>query len=275
MSSLHLDEELSAFLDDELSPEERARVTAHLEACGECKTLLQRLERTSAFVRDLPIPKAPPGVTDAAMRLVMARNRPSSPSWFAQISEALTSKFGLGMVTGLAAAGLALFVSLQISGRDSGTPTYSRVAATIEPNRSPPGEAGGAAFPPGGVAPGAVPPGVAGPLAGGGAPSGPLAGGAPSASSGPDISGALTVSNLQAAVQQVRSIASIVGGQEVGMPEQVAPGQMLVVADIPQAQLSRFNAGLGLVGRWDVIRAQPPQGGSDVRVEVRIAEGTP
>ena len=268
MSGEHLDEELSALLDDELSPEEKTRVTAHLEACAECRTLFQRLQATSVFVRDLPMPAAPAGVTDAAMRLVMARNRASSPSWFAQLSEALKSKFALGMVAGLAAAGLALFVSLQISGGDSGTQTYSRVAATIEPERSPPGEAGGAA-PPGAVAPGAVAPG-SGPLAGGSAPD--IAGNG--SSSRPDISGELRVANLQAAVQQVRSIASIVGGQEIGTPEQVAPGQVLVVADIPQAQLSRFDAGLGLVGQWNIVKGQVPQNNSDVRVEIRIAEGT-
>ncbi len=275
MSGPHLDEELSAFLDGELSPEERARVAAHLDACAECRAILQRLENTSAFIRDLPLPKAPPRVTDAAMRLVMARNRSSSSSWFSPISEALTSKFGLGVVTGLAAAGLALFVSLEISevpvGDRSGQ-TYSRVA-TVEPERTPPGATGGAAIPPGAVAPGA------GPLAGGNTPEPPgnassTQGSSPSRASGADISGELTVSNLQAAVQQVRSIASIVGGQEVGMPQQVAPGQTIVVADIPQAQLSRLTAGLALVGRWDVVNSHPPQTGSDVRVEIRISEGT-
>ena len=43
MTSGHEHERLSAYLDGELAPAERARLAAHLEACAECTARLAEL----------------------------------------------------------------------------------------------------------------------------------------------------------------------------------------------------------------------------------------
>jgi anti-sigma factor RsiW len=50
----HLDEELSAFLDGELSTQETPVVSAHLESCGECRMVLADLDRSRIAIRALP-----------------------------------------------------------------------------------------------------------------------------------------------------------------------------------------------------------------------------
>ena len=50
----HFDEELSAFLDGELSTEETPVVSAHLESCGECRLVLVDLDRSRIAIRALP-----------------------------------------------------------------------------------------------------------------------------------------------------------------------------------------------------------------------------
>jgi len=76
-------EQLSGFLDDELSPQARSEVTAHLEACAECSALLGELRRVLSRARALDDhpPRADlwPGVA-AAIGATPARRRPSF-SW--------------------------------------------------------------------------------------------------------------------------------------------------------------------------------------------------
>jgi anti-sigma factor RsiW len=50
----HLSEELSAFLDGELSTQETPVVSAHLESCGECRMVLADLDRSRIAIRALP-----------------------------------------------------------------------------------------------------------------------------------------------------------------------------------------------------------------------------
>ncbi len=50
----HEGERLSAWLDDELPPAERAEVEAHLAACEECAALLADLEAVDDLARELP-----------------------------------------------------------------------------------------------------------------------------------------------------------------------------------------------------------------------------
>jgi len=47
-------ERLSAYLDDELSPQERERVDRHLAACAECRWDLETLRQTVQWVQELP-----------------------------------------------------------------------------------------------------------------------------------------------------------------------------------------------------------------------------
>jgi anti-sigma factor RsiW len=53
----HLDADLSAFLDGELGPAERARAEAHLSGCLRCQEELRQLQTTAALLGRLPPPQ--------------------------------------------------------------------------------------------------------------------------------------------------------------------------------------------------------------------------
>jgi len=52
-------EQLSAFLDKQLSPEEQATCEAHLQTCQHCQNALLSLRQTVAFLQALPQPELP------------------------------------------------------------------------------------------------------------------------------------------------------------------------------------------------------------------------
>lgn len=77
----------SAWVDGELRTGERARLAAHLQRCGRCRTAISELRVTSAMLRSLPLRTLPAGVvegvtpgkadrrlTGAAVRRVLARS---------------------------------------------------------------------------------------------------------------------------------------------------------------------------------------------------------
>jgi len=47
-------EDLSAYLDNQLSQADRSRVDQHLEGCSECRAELRSLQRTVALLHALP-----------------------------------------------------------------------------------------------------------------------------------------------------------------------------------------------------------------------------
>lgn len=51
---MHVSADLSAYLDEELAPAERARVSTHLEACGRCAAQLAELRATATLISALP-----------------------------------------------------------------------------------------------------------------------------------------------------------------------------------------------------------------------------
>jgi anti-sigma factor RsiW len=51
---MHVDTDLSAYLDEELAPAERARVESHLDACARCRARLGELRATAALIAALP-----------------------------------------------------------------------------------------------------------------------------------------------------------------------------------------------------------------------------
>jgi anti-sigma factor RsiW len=68
----HERERLSAYLDGELAPAERAEVEAHLSACPECSALLARLAEAGRLAAQLGV-EAPEGYFDALPGRVAAR----------------------------------------------------------------------------------------------------------------------------------------------------------------------------------------------------------
>jgi tetratricopeptide (TPR) repeat protein len=94
---------LSDYLDDELEPAERAQVTAHLETCSECATVLQELQ--SVVARAQTLPSAPPRANLwPAIEARLARRSP-----FARIGDWASQRVSF-TVPQLAAAALALMV---------------------------------------------------------------------------------------------------------------------------------------------------------------------
>jgi len=53
---------LSAFLDGELTVEERRDITNHLEVCAECRTELEDTRAVRSAVQALPVLDPPPGL---------------------------------------------------------------------------------------------------------------------------------------------------------------------------------------------------------------------
>lgn len=77
---------LSAFLDDDLAPDERRRVETHLAVCARCAGQLDRLQRLVRDVRLLPDEIAPPaelwsGVRERLQRAVPASHPPAFSRW--------------------------------------------------------------------------------------------------------------------------------------------------------------------------------------------------
>ncbi|MDE3192623.1 MAG: zf-HC2 domain-containing protein, partial [Chloroflexota bacterium] len=56
MRDVHVDSDLSAYLDGELAPAERAPVDAHLASCARCRQRLGELRATAALIAALPTP---------------------------------------------------------------------------------------------------------------------------------------------------------------------------------------------------------------------------
>lgn len=89
----HEHERLSAFLDGELAPGERAEVAAHLGACAECAARLAELQAVDEAVASLPL-QAPGGYFESLPARVRARLEPRPvrrqlPAWSWAVAAAL------------------------------------------------------------------------------------------------------------------------------------------------------------------------------------------
>ena len=60
MTGPHLEEALSAWLDDELAPAARREAALHLEQCAACRDELELVARARAAIRALPVRLPPP-----------------------------------------------------------------------------------------------------------------------------------------------------------------------------------------------------------------------
>ena len=78
-SGPHLEEALSAWLDDELAPAARREAALHLEVCALCREELDLVARARAAVRALPVRVPPPGFLEElvppSVRILRPRRR--------------------------------------------------------------------------------------------------------------------------------------------------------------------------------------------------------
>jgi anti-sigma factor RsiW len=98
----HPSELLSAFLDGELTEQERTQVVEHLANCSACGDELTNLHFARAAVRSLPLIDVPPGLGPAGEGFAEIRpltRRP--PVWIAAAAAAILALF-VGIATILA-----------------------------------------------------------------------------------------------------------------------------------------------------------------------------
>jgi anti-sigma factor RsiW len=70
------------YLDGDLAREETKQLQQHLVECSSCHAYYESLERTDAFVRTLPIEKAPEQLGDRIMKSLPSQRRPAAwTSW--------------------------------------------------------------------------------------------------------------------------------------------------------------------------------------------------
>lgn len=122
---------LSAYLDSQISPAERARVEGHLATCAACRSELDGLRGTVALLRALPRVPVPRAFTLSEAQVGIRRPEPR-PAWGAVLR-------GLGAVTAIA---LVAVVAGSLLKRPSWQPaaTVARVApmaATVQPAIQP------------------------------------------------------------------------------------------------------------------------------------------
>ena len=110
---------LSAYLDEELSGEERARVASHLETCDQCRGRFRGLRVTVEMVRDLDPLLAPEGLREAVGARLSGAGTPRAwslpgfsrwrPSWRltgAAVAVILVGLFTLNLLRTAAPPGL-------------------------------------------------------------------------------------------------------------------------------------------------------------------------
>lgn len=90
---------LSAWVDSELRPAERARMAAHLQRCPRCRATLHELRVTQAMLRSLPTHRLPVAVLTPGGR-PMGRGRGAVARIAARSSAVMV---GMAMLLGVAA----------------------------------------------------------------------------------------------------------------------------------------------------------------------------
>lgn len=77
MTNRHVEDRLSAYLANELDPQERDFIESHIEICAACRRELEFLREVDSLLDDLPLEDPGPEFTEAVM--VKARNESSVP----------------------------------------------------------------------------------------------------------------------------------------------------------------------------------------------------
>ena len=142
MSCEELSEELSAYLDGELSPRERAALKAHLERCSRCREELVSLRAVSQLVGSLPQVQPSQAFSQALGREISAHGR---RRWLRPIP-----LFAGDLIPGLAVAALLLFVIPRFTSprrqadpyRGTPEPRAELAEPVVARDEAPPGPAG-------------------------------------------------------------------------------------------------------------------------------------
>jgi anti-sigma factor RsiW len=127
MTGEHLDDVLSAYLDDELTPTERVDVEAHLSGCAECRSDLEAEAEVRRLVRDLPAVDAPFGFYERILR--------DGPGANARPERKRRLRFGLASIAGAVACWLLVLGLVNVNSAsasvDPETGTYLSAHAAV------------------------------------------------------------------------------------------------------------------------------------------------
>ena len=121
-------EQLSAFLDSELSPRQAEQIQAHLNSCPACRKEREGLARTIAAVKDLPTLAAPMDLRDRVMAEIKA-----AP---AKIAPVLRDRAPAWRVLWPAAAAILLAVGIMLLTRSPKSPLMSQERVAETPSRA-------------------------------------------------------------------------------------------------------------------------------------------
>lgn len=97
---------LSAYLDGQTSPAERATIDAHLQQCGACQAELESLRRTVSLLKAMPRVVVPRAFTLSEAQVGVRRTEPA-PNWFGGLAR------GLGAVAAVLVVALVAFAVLR------------------------------------------------------------------------------------------------------------------------------------------------------------------
>lgn len=70
---------LSAWIDDELTPAERAKVAAHLQRCPRCRNAVRDLRITATLLRSMPARRTPAGLYGTPVPTLFGIPEPADP----------------------------------------------------------------------------------------------------------------------------------------------------------------------------------------------------
>ena len=125
----HLDDVLSAYLDGELTPDERRRADAHLAACPECRADLAAEGEVRQLLRGLPPVDAPFGFYERVLR--------DGPAAGQAPTKRRRIRFGLANIVATAAAWLLILAVVNFNHRgsvDPNTADYVTAHASVLPD---------------------------------------------------------------------------------------------------------------------------------------------
>jgi|MudIll2142460700_1097286.scaffolds.fasta_scaffold01367_8 hypothetical protein len=109
MECRNIQEKLSAYIDEILSPQEKVTVDEHLKSCGECATALADLKKTVERVRNLESLEPPAWMTQKIMARVRAEAQPRK-GLFQRLFFPLHIKLPVGAIATIAIALTTLYV---------------------------------------------------------------------------------------------------------------------------------------------------------------------
>lgn len=121
-------EQLSAYLDHQAPPAERARIHAHLQQCPDCRAELESLRQTVQLLQALPRVSVPHAFTLSQAQVGVRRPAGAAPVWLGGLVR------GLGAATAVAVVALVAFAVLRPEDQPwRPNQSIARVAPTAAP----------------------------------------------------------------------------------------------------------------------------------------------